>query len=630
MVMIWSNSSTLLAAESTDDTYLASLIQQATEKRLFEQRRWHLLLHYKKGMFGGYESEEDGSTFFNSPVGKADPKAELAATLRAFLQDNEHLSSGTEHPQCTFPARYKWLKSELSFDARELPEQQCSRLDGWLEKLSPEKITLVFASHYVNNPASMFGHTFLRIDREPSTSDLKLLNYGVNYAATVDTDNAFMYVIKGLFGMFEGTFSTFPYYMKVNDYSNIESRDLWEYELSLTKPQVTYLMLHLWELGGNYFEYFYFQENCSYHILSLLEVANPDLHLTDQFFFSVIPSDTIKILTENEGLISKRVYRPSLLSQLRHKMLTMTEPQKALFYKVAEDPSHIRQPAFQKLHRQEQALVLDAYLDFSQYRDAHDIESRDTNAKHTRTILLERSKLGLQQKKSDRVTPLTTPPEEGHGADRLKIGFGTYDNELFSEISYRPAYHDFLAKDVGYSKDSQIVFFDLALRYYEERKKIKLDKLSFVDIVSLTPYEPLLGKKSWKLSLGLDTIKDLDCNLCNSLRGNYGIGWSYRSSPSSPLLAYSMIDVQAEIASQLNNRHRAGGGGTVGAALDFTDDWRAQVVGNYMNFPVGHISDYYNVYIAQRYAINQDIDIRMAGGRINRADEWTLSINYYF
>ncbi len=135
----------------------------------------------------------------------------------------------------------------------------------------------------------MFGHTLLRVDSRRTGPSRKLLNYGANYAAKPDTENAVLYALKGLVGLFEGHFTIFPYYTKVQEYNNWESRDLWEYELNFTEDQLDYLLLHLWELGGTFFEYYYFQENCSYHILSLLEVANPDLHLKDEFFFSVIP-----------------------------------------------------------------------------------------------------------------------------------------------------------------------------------------------------------------------------------------------------------------------------------------------------------------------------------------------------
>ena len=151
---------------------------------------------------------------------------------------NGLVKEGKEHPQCTFPARYKWLKRELGFDAGKMPEISCDRLDGWLMGLDAEKITMVFSSFYMNNPASMFGHTLLRVDSRKKGENQKLLNYGVNYAASVDTSNALIYALKGLFGFFKGEFSVFPYYIKVQDYSNLESRDLWEYELNLNADQM--------------------------------------------------------------------------------------------------------------------------------------------------------------------------------------------------------------------------------------------------------------------------------------------------------------------------------------------------------------------------------------------------------
>jgi len=72
-----------------------------------------------------------------------------------------------------------------------------------------------------------------------------------------------------------------PYYSKVNEYLFGESRDLWEYALDLEPSQVEWLVEHLWELVVNgSFDYFYLDENCSFHLLSLLEIAQPQWHLT--------------------------------------------------------------------------------------------------------------------------------------------------------------------------------------------------------------------------------------------------------------------------------------------------------------------------------------------------------------
>ncbi len=628
--IIFFRSSILWADDREPHRYLDFLIDQAIKGNLAQKRYWQLLLHYKKSPIGGYESEEDGPAFFNSSKGKTDPQAELIATLKSFFQTVDNLKPGEEHPQCNFPARYKWLKSQLSFDSEKLPEQHCERLEGWLKGLNPEKITLIFASYYMNNPASMFGHTLLRIDKKREGPEQNLLDYGVNYAATVDTRNALVYTVKGLLGMFKGTFSLFPYYEKVQEYSNWESRDLWEYELNLTEDQMNTLLLHLWELGGNYFDYLYFQENCSYHILSLLEVANSELHLTDQFFFAVIPADTVKVLTQQKHLIIRRVYRPSLLSQMYHKQLQMSKYQQTTLQRLEKDPSWIHHDGFQSLDVAEKALVLDAYLDYAQYKNMQSGKEATAFSQEARDTLLERSRLGYQRKDPEEMAPFSTPPELGHDSSWITIGAGIYEKEPFTEVSYRPAYHDLLAKDTGYSKDSQILFFDLRVRYYHDTEKFRIDSFKLLDIISLTPYDSLLKKKSWKLSIGVDTIKDEECNLCNAFKVNYGIGLTYKPSYFSPILLYSLIDFDGELSSHLDEYYRAGGGVTMAVLLDISDHWRLQILGDYLNFPLGHESDYYKISIDQRYSISRNLDLRANLSRLNKKEELMFAANYYF
>ena len=96
-----------------DDSNLKELIRQATEARLSEQRYWHLLLHYRQDLTGGYTSEVDDPGFFLAPNGKTDPHAELEATLAKFFSD-ELVGRSRQPAQCAFVARYHWLKSRLA------------------------------------------------------------------------------------------------------------------------------------------------------------------------------------------------------------------------------------------------------------------------------------------------------------------------------------------------------------------------------------------------------------------------------------------------------------------------------------------------------------------------------------
>ena len=620
----------LWARPSPTHPYAEQLIQQALEKQLDQKRRWHLLLHYKGTWLGGYESEADGMDFFNASDGKTNPKAELIATLDSFFKDPGSLKPKEEHPICNFPARYKWLTRELTIDAAQLPKADCSRMEGWLEQLDPQSVTLIFASFYMNNPASMFGHTFLRIDSKSKNNRQALSNYGVNYAATVDTGSMLLYAFKGLLGYFKGGFSVFPYYLKVQEYSNWESRDLWEYELNLEPDQIDYLLRHLWELGGTHFDYYYFQENCSYHMLTILEVANPDLKLSDDFVFSVQPADTIKILDDQDGLISKVTYRPAILSRMEHKIEQMNSNEKDILYDLVEDTQILKEDSYRTLATPQKALVLDAYLDYLEYEGLGE-ENFDPKKplRIPHAILVERSKLKYKRKDTE-ITRFSAPPETAHGTDRVRLGVGLNDDELFQEIGYRPTLHDLLARGSGYKENSQFLFMDIIGRYYYESKRFRLDRLRFLDIVSLTPFEPIFKKPSWKLNLGFDTIRDFDCGYCNSFKGNAGIGYSYKSRYTSPYILFVLAEVEAETSGHLEENHRAGGGVSGGVFIDFSENWRLQLSAEYKRFPLGDDSEYIRYDSKLRYSPHKDVDLRLEYQRFDRQDQGLFSINLYF
>lgn len=69
-----------------------------------------------------------------------------------------------------------------------------------------------------------------------------LLDYGLNHAAHPTTLNPILYPIMGLSGMFPGMISMMPYYVKVQEYNNAESRDLWEYDLNLTPAEISMML----------------------------------------------------------------------------------------------------------------------------------------------------------------------------------------------------------------------------------------------------------------------------------------------------------------------------------------------------------------------------------------------------
>jgi len=220
------------------------------------------ITHYKPQWLGGVKSEADGPGFFFHPRGQVDPQGELEATLEAFFVGaaaEGQQAQGWQHPQCRFPARYDWLKAQSRFDPSKLPAQPCPRLEAWRAALDPGSVSLIFASYSLRNPASMFGHTFLRLNHKRRQGSQNLLDCGINYAAITTTHNGVLFAILGIAGGFEGRLANFPYDMKVQEYSNLESRHLWEYDLHFTQEQIDRMFRHLWELGSTFFWYYFFQ-----------------------------------------------------------------------------------------------------------------------------------------------------------------------------------------------------------------------------------------------------------------------------------------------------------------------------------------------------------------------------------
>src|SRR5262245_15612435 len=386
--------SPVYAHEPPANSYLVELINKGAQAKLASEREWHLLLHYRKNLFRGFTSEQDDPGFFMSPDGKTDPQAELNATLKQFFSD-ELVGRSKQPAQCAYIARYHWLRERLQFDDSRLPKMACERFDRWFNDFEAQSITLIFPSAFMNNPASMFGHTLLRVDQQGQTEQTRILAYTINFAADVPPDAGIAYPIRGIFGFYKGYFSTIPYYLKVQEYRDIENRDIWEYRLNFTPVQLRRFLMHAWELGNAYFDYFFFKEHCSYHLLSLLDSAEPSLHLTDQFTFWTVPADTVRLIAAQPGLVSDIAYRPSRSTTIRRKRESLPPDERDLSARIAANVTEITSPAFAELSRARQAFILDLASDYLRYR----IETTDSPPpelkERNRAVLTARSQLRL-------------------------------------------------------------------------------------------------------------------------------------------------------------------------------------------------------------------------------------------
>lgn len=441
---------------------------------------WQALLHYYKPLGRSPRSAIDDKRFFLSQNGQTNAQAELGATLDEFRKNPAI--------QCRFLARREFLLKKFP----DLKRIECPEQEKWVSRLDAEAVSLIFAAHDLNQPASMFGHTFLKLHIRGNDQDKDLLNYGVNFAARTDKDGGALYALKGLFGLYPGFFSLAPYHQMLFDYTNLEGRDIYEYRLDLSPIEVTQLVYHLLEIDGINSDYFFLDENCSYHLLFLLQVARPSLRLVEQFPLQTIPQDTLKSLLREKGLIEATNYRESLAEKFRQRLHITSAKGERRAFELTQQISSIKQSDDLKVDfTEESPETLDLLIDhqaLSAYKKDEDPVKKSVEF----NLLKARARFGVPPNPADKKSaPLI---EQSHDSSRLSLLALSEDLKIRYGLGIKWAYHDLLDAPYGMMPSSQINFFNLRLAQGERSTRVEFEPLS---IISTLPYSQWIPKWSW-------------------------------------------------------------------------------------------------------------------------------------
>jgi hypothetical protein len=627
-ILLLAPASPVDAGAPPENAYLVELIDKGLQAKLANEREWHLLLHYRNDLLGGHTSEQDDPGFFMSPDGKTDPQAELDATLKQFFSD-ELVGRSKQPAQCAFIARYTWLKQRLAFDETRLPSIACERFDRWYADFEAQSITLIFPSAFLNNPASMFGHTLLRVDQKGQTEQTRILAYTINYAADVPPDAGMAYPIRGIFGGYRGYFSTIPYYLKVQEYRDIENRDIWEYRLNFSEHQVRRFLMHAWELGNASFDYFFFKENCSYHLLALLDYADPTLHLTDEFLFWTVPADTVRLIASKPGLVSGIAYRPSRSNVIRRKRESLPSEEREIAHRLTKDVGELKSAALSRLEPMRQIFLLDLASDYLRYRIDTTDEPPPELKERNRAILAARSEIRLPSEEF-RVEPFAKQPELGHNTSRASVGAGWRNNSAFEEQTIRAGYHDLLDPEIGYTPNAQIEIASVTMRTYNRHNQTRLERATLANVVSLSPIDSVFHAPSWKINVGMNTIRFGSCQLCSNGVVNGGIGAAVESHWLKREVVFAFAEAEANYSRAYAEDHRVGGGGTIGLLTDLTDRWKLMASGTYLRYALGDKSDDFRWFVGQRFTLLQNLALRLEYNHRDRDNDVLFSFQAFF
>lgn len=530
-------------------------LQIAQSKKLSEQISWQRLLYTdNKG-----QSEVTYSGYFLAENGRKDAHAELKADIQALFQSAEPNQS----IRCKFPARSQWLMQQLNISNDQLPTVTCPELDEWFGKIRPYKATLIYATDFMGNPSSMFGHTLLRLDPKDQ-KELNLVSYAINYAATVAGEDNWSYAWKGLTGQYPGEYSLMPYYRKVKEYGDFESRDLWEYELALTEQETSFLVKHIWEMQQVSFPYYFASDNCAYRLLGLIDLVRPSSNLKEQFKVASIPVETIKEV-DKQGLIKAAIYRPALETQLlsqaqQHGYHLAREAQRLSLVEPAKMPNAIG--AYSK---QEQAKILEMAYDHLYLQLIGRKVDAEFAQPRLRQILALRSQSDIEKQRIEPAIP-NLDPVKGHHARTFDVALGEVQGEQFVELSHREAYHDLIDPQGGFRIGTQLMFWNGSIEYRED--KLKLSRFDFLSVNSYNPITPFKTPLSWGFNLGWQQasvdqgqFSETEQHGVAELKAQSGYSWANQARTH---LCYMQTQTQFQAGKALDKGWRSGIGPTLG------------------------------------------------------------------
>jgi hypothetical protein len=493
------------------------LWDKAVEQGLYDEPEWLALLHYHDESFSGQESYVDDQAFFLAPDGVHDAAAELRATLELIVAEPT--------TRCRYPARYNWLSSQLDFSAYSVDEAECTEYQDWRKTLNANSIVLVFAASYVNSPSSMYGHTFLRFDPPDVEQDSPLLSYALNFGASVTGNEAgLLYAWRGIAGGYPGQFTANTYIDRIKNYIRLENRDLWEYRLALTPAEIDQMLAHVWELNKVSINYYFFDENCSFRLLELIEVARPGLDLTSGFDAWAIPLDTVRAV-EDAGLVESIYYRPSNQAVVTYNIELLDKSQQKLALQLSRDITVLSDVRFLSLDESDQNQV--AYTAYKFLRYEFNEDARDPQiAERSYQLLSFLASRDLSEIES-RSPPAPVAPNEGHKSMLFSASIGAEDGKWFSDLEWRLSYHDLLDPIEGFPPETSLNMGRLVMRY-RETDGLQLQRLDVIEIKSVPYRDQFYKPLSWQTSFGFDRQwTNGDDEL--TFQGNGGVGLSYKS-----------------------------------------------------------------------------------------------------
>lgn len=573
---------------------------------------WKQLLHTEQT---AVSLNHDARTFYLAKNGFNDPRAELEATIRAFSQ--------TPKSQCQFPARKRFIEKHLP--TLNFPEVACPKYQEYLDAFSTHSASLIFASGYLGNPASMFGHVFLKFNGESAEG---LLDNTFSYGAKVpDNENKLVYITKGILGGYQGKFSNQQYHHHHLTYSETELRDMWEYKLALSQDDIQFLLAHLWELENATMTYYFFEQNCAYQLAKLLSLVFDEPLIAPNKVW-VMPFDLVVMMQRHQGsrpMFSEVIYHGSRQQTLYDRWQQLTNKEQQTLLLILENAPEDTQRQLAALGDASAIRVIDTLYDYFAFIEQKEDDLTDIQQAQKRQAMIKR--FAMAPVKPNWKSVDRRPPHEAQ--DTTRIGLGLYDTpsgDVAGELNFRANYYDLLTLNAGRIPYSELTTFNLRLRYLED-EGLAVKEFTPVRIINLNASEsglPLDSNWAWKLAVGYREQAN-NCTRCGAAYIDSFIGksWAFRHN----LVGYAALSTSIT-SSNLNGGFIAVGS-EVGGVAHVTPEIAMSLAMGQQWFVNQPSKDQHYLSVTARYSINQRWDVRANIDNKHGTDVGLLISHYY-
>ncbi len=316
-------------------------------------------------------------------------------------------------------------------------------------------------------------------------------------------------------------------------------------------------------------------------------------------------------------------YRASPETKLRVGLRALSRQDRNRVHAIVNEHLVPSDQTLQQIPPLRRARVLDLAYDQLRYDflagNISEVDSRSLS----RRILIARSRIsGLAAKENLPTIDYKMPsirPDQGHDTSQIELGAGWRDNESFIDFRLRPAFHNLMDNSGGHTKFTEVRVLDTRLRIFSESGHVRLQELTFLEIVSLNPRS--YGFKPWALSMGtgMRTRRVLDQGkLDDALVWGAHFGAGHAWDPHPAILLYGLPNVRFDVGAKLEDDLSLGPGAQLGVfAGKHEARWKAHLFGEFTHFVVGDTTTWFRGGMELRLTTSRNTSVTV-GGNTNR------------